>query len=712
MLSSLPKMMNHTLLSWRTKAKHLKIAVRWGIIKTQSITSKVISELGKYRVVAHERIAKGMVSNSQEIKLRLLNLYQDRFEALQELESMVNKGNNANEYESKINSYIKNLEIMQDNLLQYFAEVSKYSGFNLATLEAIKQDLDDDIKRAKSYLKLVNRQDNLDSFNRARGQNSILEFVKQQMMHGLYELQGINQDITNSHNRDFALTRGELNDNIEDARKVIDDHQADLRNAVNGTHHACFSQDDETLVSYDFTEEDLSPERERELLLAISFIEGWDKVDYKSLTVSNKQGTEKLDVYNATKWKNHRNFSSYLKSAGYFIINFFQSIILPTKPWEEESWQNEGFHLEAAELRKHSAFTEPMWQKPRKLLKQIGNAFFDAFKGVRDFGGELVIKLPDAILNDWDSCNELLSLTDVYKEAEAEIAAIIKTEDSRLIKILRECNFESLEQNPSAPTSILASVDYELTAGEQNDFLTSIVRGVNEAASVLSHKLCAKDPIDALMYTGSLAVGASAIYFPTATASIFGSAYVNWFSNFAYSLGSSKLAAAAGGGSTQAQLVTAALDALVHGPSGFATNAFYKLGEDPVTIGAYIAAATGLGYGLVNGIGGYTIPWLSPLLKEDLGKNPALSYPFIGAKFAVLLYEGFMLHKKDNEQLPHINPELVAKARALQLLNPEQQKIINRFILVSWLSLNAEVIPKLKAYQLFELSRHIDAPFR
>ena len=80
---------------WRTTPQQIKKAVRWGIINTQSITGKAISALGNYRTVAHKRIAKGMMSNSQAVKLKLLDIYQERFEALQTIESLVNKDNNA-----------------------------------------------------------------------------------------------------------------------------------------------------------------------------------------------------------------------------------------------------------------------------------------------------------------------------------------------------------------------------------------------------------------------------------------------------------------------------------------------------------------------------------------------------------------------------------------------------------------------------------------
>ncbi|MCL9685509.1 hypothetical protein [Legionella maioricensis] len=696
---------------WQTNPQQLKNAVRWGIIKTHSITSKVISALGNYRVVAHERIAKGMISNSQTVKLKLLDLYQDRFEALHDLESMVNKVNSLADYESEFKSYIQKLEHIKANLSTDFADVLNQGGLDLKTIEHIKKDLETDIDRANSYLDLLRNNPNLSSYNEARGKNSILEFVKSQMMHGLYELQGINQDLTYSTKRSFALTRGEFNDFIEDARKEIDDQQADMRNAVTEKHHGLFTKEGETLVSYDFSKDGLSPKREREVLLAISFIEGWDKVDTKSLTVSNQSGSESLDVISATRWKNHRNFIAFAKSMGFYVLNFFKSIILPTKTWEEEAWSNKNFHLVAKTLRENVTPNEPMWQKPIRLVKQFGYALVDLYNGIRDFGAELTIKLPEDMLNDWDSCNELVPLKEVFEGSENEIATIKATEEERLKEILRRCNIDSSAEIPSKQTSRLATVEYALTAGEQNDILTVMARGLNEFASVFSHNLYAKDPVGGLVFTAAFAVGAGAIYLPTATASVFGSAYVNWFTQFSYSVGSSKMAAVISGGSTQAQLFATGWDGLMHGPSGLATNALYQLGEDPLTVGAYLATATAIGYVLVNGIAGYSIPLLSDFLKEDLGTSPESSYPFIGAKVAILLYEALIIHKEEHFQQPELLAELIAKAHSLKSDVPAEQKVIDRFILASWISMNAENIPKLNAKLKFDLSRQINALF-
>lgn len=696
---------------WQTRAAQLKKAVRWGIIKTHSITAHVIAALGQYRISAHQRIAKGMISNSQAVKLKLLDLYQDRFEALQDLESLVNKPNTVHEFETVLARYITQLQQINANLEQYFANIHSLCGLDKDTLLQISADLRADIKRTQTWLQEIKSQDNPSPQNRARGHKSIMEFVKQQMIYGLYELQGINQDITFSRQRDFALTRGELNDFIEDARKVINDHQPDARNAVTASHHGCFSNDEQALIAYDFSTDSLNPERERDVLLAISFIEGWDKVDYQSLAVHNASGDESLSLYTATRWKNHRTLTAFFKSLGFYLLNIVSGIFFASKPWDEEAWANERFHLVALELRKQTRSTEPMWQKPVKLFKQIGYAFADLFKGVRNSGSQLIFKMPGNLVNDWDSCNELRPLNEVLTETEQAITAIKTEEQERLHKNLALCGFNFAKRMPPPEISKAATVEYVLNAGEQNDILTAMARGLHQFGSVFSHNLFAKDPIAGLLFSTGFAAGATAIYAPGVATSVLGSAYVNWFSNLSYSLGSSKLAATLAGGSTQGQIIATGLDTCVHGTSGIAYNALRHIGEDPLTNGAYFLTASGIGYLLANGIAGHTIPWLSAFLKEDLGTSPERSYPLVGGKIAILLYQLLFAAKKEPSQNTRLTLELLDKIPLLTSLTTEQQKDVNRFIFAAWLSTHAEELPKLNPNHLFHLSCHIDRVF-
>jgi hypothetical protein len=682
---------------WQTNPEKLKKAVRWGIVKTHSITGKVIATLGQYRLLAHRRAAKGMVSNSQSVKLKLLDLFQTRFEALQELESLINRDNTNEDYENAWSGYINTLGGIKRNIDKYFSDVNP-SLLDEHTTAQIKSDLQDDIERTHAYLKDKSTK------NRARGLNSIGEFVKQQMIHGLYELQGINQDMSYSRQRYFALTRGELNDFIEDARKEIDDHQPDLRNAVTAKHHGAYSADNNALVTYDFANDQLTPGRERKVLLAISFIEGWDTltdVNGKKTTVSNESGQEDLDFYAATRWKSHRNLKTSFKSIGFYLLNIIKGIFVSTRPWEEEAWANKNFRLVAADLCSRAKPHEPMWRKPFRFFKKISYAIVDVFSGAYDFGAGLVIRMPAHVVNDWASTDSLPSLNSMLTEVSTALASIKTLEDDLLKKGLGQ----STEAIPLS-SSKLAAVEYELTAGEQNDILTAMTRGLNDFGSFFAHNIYAKDPVAGLLFTAAYGVGAGAL-----TSSIFGSGYVNWFSNFSHTMGSSNVAAVIAGGSTQAEVFAMAWDGVAHGPSGFAMNALYQCGEDPLTVGAYFVAAYGLGYILANGIAGHPIPWLSEHLRADLGTVPEAGYPIVGAKVVVMLYEALVTARAEDNPQPQLSEDGTGLADPSQPFLEKHQLIIDRFRLVHWLSTNANVLPKLAPKQSFAVSRQIDALF-
>lgn len=710
---------------WHTTPEKLQQGVRWGIIKPGSVTGQVISCLGHYRVVAHERIAKGISSNTQQLKLQLVDLYQDRIEALQVLERLVNQANTKEDYKKAIASYKEKVTEITGKIGK-LSEDPLLNKINPQALEKIKNDLNNDVIKATNYLnKIAKDKNSLNPYNRARGQHSVLEFVKQQMMSHLYELQGINQDITYSNGREFALTRGELNDYIEDARKLIDDYGTDPRNRVLAAHQGQFSLEESRseatgeksnsngLITYDFTREHLNVNQERQALLAISFIEGWDKVDYsnpKKPTVENciAQQKEDISIINATRWKNHRNLPAFFRSFGHYLLNVVKSVVLPVKPWEEETWKNKDFHLVAASLREHTKTNEPMWHKPVNFIKSMGRAIVDLFRGIKDFGSNLVIKLPDELLNDWDATKAVLTLEETLKSANAQIEIIKDQESENLQGILAKHDLISEEVEIAPEQYGLANVPYRLTPGEQNDILTALIRGGDEFASVFTHNIFAKDPVAGALFIATYAVGGVAIYFPAVAKAIFGANYVNWFTSFSHTMGSSQFASAAAGGSTQAQAAASLWDLAIHGTTSLTAQAVSNLAEDPLTVAAGFFTAYYIGYVLANGIAGHAIPGVSKALREDLGSKPQTGYPLIGAKVAVGLHGALLKPQND----PYVTVKITYDGEEINYniqISPEHKKQIDQFRFALWLSNNSEHLTKLNPETLFEISRQIDS---
>lgn len=702
---------------WKTTAAQLQQGVRWGIIKPESITGKVIFTLGQYRINAHERVAKGMIGNTHALKLKLVDFYQERCALLQQMESLVNKSNTVEDYQDVITRYLNELKTISENLDEYFDEVQLQKVHPKAVAD-MRSSLASDMQRAERYLASLTNQKSLRANNRARGHKSILEFVKQQMIHHLYEFQGINQAITYSNKRQFALTRGVINDYIEDARKEIDDHLADPRNAVTPEHHGVFSSNPENLVTYDFASQHLSPYHERQTLLAISFIEGWDSVNNSATnapTVSNSSGVQPLSIISATKWRSHRNFITSLKSFSYYFWNIIKSAVVATKPWEEESWRNkkqdQRFHLVAAGLRQQVRSDEPMWLKPVKFFRQLLSITKDILVGVHNFGANLVIKLPEDLVNDWNSTKDKPTVEEVFQQASLEIQAIQANEQLVLNRVFQKSNY--VEQVTQEPSSTLAKVSYHLTPGEQNDLLSAAVRGLDSFSSVFTHSIYAKDPIAGLLFTATYGLGAATIYLPTLVKAIFGQRYVDWFTNFSYTMASNPLGATISGGSTQAQAFASSWDLVMHGPESGVADAVSQVVENPLTAAAYSAVAYGLGYALVNGVLGYKIPIVSDLLKEDLGTIPSTGYPIIGAKVALTLIEAFHrpppIPAYNITGLSYNGTEL--DGVPWKAFASHQKRTIERFCLAYWLGKHASTLPKLKSDTLFTIAQYIDTLF-
>lgn len=693
---------------WETTPEKLQEGVRWGIVTPESVSGRVIASLGTYRVIAHKRIAKGMMSNRQTLKLQLLDAYQDRLTALQALESLVNKDNTLEDYQTIITAYIENLQTITQKYEVQFQSFPSGS-LNLKAINQFKAGIENDIRRARYYLNALD-VDTLRVNNRARGHASIQEFVKQQMLRNLYELQGINQDLSYHKKRAFALTRGEFNDCIEEARQVIDDYDSDPRNAITNRHHGYFQpQRSENSISYDFSHDHLSAKREQDILLAISFIEGWDKLDYSDsgVKVVNAAGQEEnLDLIASTRWHTHRNGKTFLRSLGLYLWTIIQGALVRTIPWIEESWSNPDFHLFATQLQKHVKPLQPTWLKLVNFLKYGMYAIVDVYKGIRNFGTELVIKMPDNIVADWRATRDLPSFETVLNNAKEEIITIQELESARLERVFQSVGYASVT-SANQPHSEFATVPYHLTAGERNDILTAMVSGIDSFGSVFSTTF-AKDPIAGLLFFSAYAAGGAVIFLPALSKSIFGAAYVNWFSNFSYAMGSSKMAASIAGGSTQAQILVSSWDILTQGPTSKVVDVIHNLAQDPLTVSAAFGVAYGLGYELVNGIAGHTIPGLARL-KNDLGTKPEFGYPLIGGKFGIAFFEAFTRPSSD----VYRSVQLRFDDKTIETEDHNQQyqalqRMYASVMLASWLNSNAAMLPKLKTETIADIARHID----
>lgn len=716
---------------WETSGRKIKEAVRWGIIKTESVTDKVISALGHYRVIEHERIVRGLISNSHLSKIALVELHQRRFEALQDLESLVNKPNTLKDFQDAIKAYKQKLDDLKAQLRIIFQDTLFIKDMDNA-LVSIEQDLDEAKKRADAYLKeLTDRKVSLRSCSRASGNHSILEFVKNDMLRGLYEMQGLNQDLTYiSTRREVALSRGELNSCIEDAIKEINDFRPDLRNAVLPEHHGQHGNPDEK-VCYDFEEQHLTPEQERRAFLAISFIEGCDKVIVKqgekpkieSLKKGRKDNQRDLKIIAATSWHTTRSYWDSFTRFGHTIARMFKSFIIPTRQWDGKPWSAEyiinkdgervrdDFTSNTSLLRKRAKKQEPLWKKPWHLLKLIGNNLIDMVKGIRDMGANLTINVPSELTEDWDATgktdswlrkSEKAIITEETRQDQQKKLAKAATKQERkklehafeqemeekrwkavrdvIDRNIKQIKVDDKENEDALFTMInimivknhkkkhptlffnrgdvkkdadklfprLSGFQYHLTGGEQNDILSSIARGLNDFANVITHNIYAKQPVPGLIFTLVYIAGGAAILTPELLKALgpFADALINFYNTIAPALGKSPISQAGSVSLSTAQLVTTLVESIINGPNSWLANALDEFCNDPATALAYIAAAYGLGYVITNGIGPLKIEAIQDFFKDELGSMPSVSYPVVGGKVGILFIEFFMSHKQ------------------------------------------------------------------
>lgn len=457
--------------TWRTTGKNLREGLRWGVIPAESITGKVINELGHYRIAAYERIIKGIISNSHRFKMALVDHYQDRFETLQELESLVNKNNSVSDYKKALHAYILKLKKIQKN-------ISK--DIDSKKADVLISGINKDLIRAQQYYQAIlkiekeGKPNDLKAFNQARGPQSIREFVKRQMIYGLSEMKGVNQYHTSQiADGGFKLTTGILGDCIENAFNAIRNDRADVSNIITPAHHGHLGQDDEIVV-YNFKHLHFSPEREKEILLGISFIEKWDDVRYqenKPYLYSTNQGVTQyrpLEEVAATFWRVSLNLDTFLKKVGMMLWSAVQSALVRTQSWDENPWSRKDergeylFRPYAARLRR-SSYTKtyenkdpwytrlkklifggdsnytgarpnyPLWVKALRFLLKLGTGIADIGFGLREVGKDLFFHMPKSIYYDWKAAtrkllentgDRLKFLADLKQKTQQQIADI------------------------------------------------------------------------------------------------------------------------------------------------------------------------------------------------------------------------------------------------------------------------------------------------
>jgi hypothetical protein len=649
---------------WRASTDQMREATRWGIVKTQSVTGQVIAALGQYRLIALERINNGLVSNRYLLKDKLLSHYQERFEALQKIESLANRDCDAAMLEKIFIKYKKELQLLRKKIAD--ADNKDFDDVDPSGVQHIQREIDADIKYAEDFFENQKNK----PLQQATGVNSFLTFTKTQMIRSLRHLQNHNQNITYTRKMSFAMTRGDLNSCIEDAEKIIEDYIAWPHDAVTADHHGRYKN--ENGIIYNSSYHCASYHDEQRALLAISFIEKQNIMDFSypknpKILARRKLGglqhtkETNLQQIKATKWSVAGGWTIALEKALAWIANIAIKLVvgvieLPLTILIEPltfgyvkgffEWVREiaTYEIPVENPNAPSLVDKELLEKTQRKPQTLGlrikhfvvvafkNTFEDLFYGIRDIYKQFSVHLFDSISDDYrDGKNKLPKLNDVIEASNDERKKII--DDARVIA-------NDFQETLNVSSKEFAEPLFVTDTGEFNDILNAgAADGVQAFAALYLHNIYAKHPFTSVLFSFTYVVGGLAVLAPHSVAFL-SSQYIAYSQAMGHSMSKSPFTAAISSAITQAQMTSSLLELFLHGHESWMAKGAKEFERDPFTSLCYVGTALGLGYTLLH------MPGIGPVLKEDMGTFPPSSLVFVGAKLGLLVYELLMEHQE------------------------------------------------------------------
>ena len=687
---------------WHTQPRYVQEAVRFGFVETESVTSKVVGALGQYRLVTLERLKAGYISNRYTAKEKLVSHYQDRFEALEILESLVNQPIDQKVWETAFGLYINRLETIKTTLCA--AECLQEMNRHLA------RDIAIDIKQAAHYAKRFSKT----KLN-ATGIDSVLTFVKKSMIHNLRKMQNHNQNITYDRKKFFATTRGELDSCIEDAEKVIEDYNAPPRDSILPEHHGSFMMH-EKQIAFDSKKHCKTRKSVERALLAITFIEKMNQLDHadskKPTLILSASNNYALRIVNNTIWRISASNVVLLKRmltwginvsiklmAGIIelpltlivepLIILFVSLIKPLKFCYRPKFFKTVRHLatdyeikindpNAPKLNGQALFDQTKQQQyslgfllRHLAVNAIKNLLHDVIHSARDIYKKITIHLFDEIYDDYSDGERLpngaplpYQIDTILQQSQQQIQSI----HEKRVRIEKNLRLPNLPAVSELPCEKLAQPPFLPSAGEFNDLFNTSVAGTNQFVTWFTHNIHAKYPLLGLLYTLTYFAGGFAVITPK-WVSFLSQRFISLSQTLGYSMAKNPFTAAIGSASTQAQIITSGCEVILDGPHSMTASAAKAIEKDPFTMLVYASTALGLGYMFAYQL---HIPWLSQSLRDDLGSVPQAALSFVGVKLGIITYE--LLKEHDHTQeASSAQQKQVTYTRALLVFLMEHQ---------------------------------------
>jgi hypothetical protein len=742
---------------WHTTTDKISEAVRWGIVKTYSVTGKAIAALGKYRQIAHERISEGYISNRHKQKLALLDYYQNRLEGLQQLESVVNSGCDTHDVIRALKHYQKSLQnaIADNKKNNQQAELSAFTNTFVGTQFSYKScfnkmhnGISSRMQEVEEYLKWL-QENNMQQATSATGMNSVLTFVKTQMISHLKEMQNLNQNISYSLKLGFAATRGDLNSCVIDALFAINEHQVDFHNPIIDDHHGIYHSENNR-VCYDSSLQGLSQEQEKRALLAISFIEKMDVLDTtpeKPILHNNLGITrQNVSIAKATKWAGSDNPFVIAKRSVAFsarLIFGFASVVLAPITWPLKKL---GSLLDVQwlsyPLRKLDSLAtfDFDYEKPVKLVAHLlqkaarpahvslrarvgeflhvaAENIWDIPRGLGDEGVQISLGLYNDVLNDLSDAYEPMEFSKLKQLINIQIADLEEDKKLRMDKIFGKHKVAEQQSVQQGQQLRLAVPAYLPDTGKKNVLHYAVTRGFNAFGNLFMRDIYEKHPFAGWIFTGAYALGGLSVLFPKAFA------FLGPFSEAAdkvgHAMAKSGFSTALASGFTLGKIFAGSYEFLLHGRKSWLVTGIKEVEQDPATAIVYTSAAVALGYALAYEL---DVPILSEHLREDIGTVWPVAAGFAGAKLSLLLFELFHSYDMaDIEAEQLANQKIRVELRELYLkANPleKDDTVIEEKIKQAFSKINkAKIIKGIKEHvkkmqERFEMVEFIEKNYQ
>lgn len=656
---------------WRTAPKKVEAAIDAGILTFHSLTSRTLAALGAYRRNVYRRVYDhGILSLTYPLKSTLLNHVQQSIKLLRPLERLINTKITPQNSNVQINQLIKHIENYRLSLTQHYQSMRNE---HKKTFEAFIPNIKTTWQKQLHQLTL-HINSHLNQLQRVLQSDATYTqshpfspthrlgiglFIKKQLYQHIRFVQQLNQDIAYSTHLK-SLSRGDFHRVCEDALKVIRDHIDDLHNPVLLAHQGLY--DTTTIpiaVNFQFLGNDQNAINET--LMVISQLEG-DDVLYQlpsgQYVLKKKHSTtSQLTVTRGSQWPTQAILTDRFFRVLYWVWNVTTGLVLGLTLDLVLGFSAGllGKKLPSFAHRIQIKLKSPTRQgtkydqlltafavTPYSFATLVGIKLYEYIQSIiQDFrysaiGQRATMEIPlwgdlyaDYLIGHGklgSTVEQLLLLEKKFIQVEATYMDYEKSLTTKAPAL-----FQHYYQGPII--AFPARPPYELNDGEWSDIFNAAASGLKFVCDTITHPIHAQTPMLGLLFTASYALGLLALLSPT-MAQVLPSTYLRFCKALGNALAHGKKTQALSAASLQAQFLTSAIEATLHGHDSWLVNAAKCVEHDSSKICLYATLAVSIG-GLIAFK--LNIPWLSEEIRGDLGTLPLPTLGLTGAKLSLTL---------------------------------------------------------------------------